>query len=143
MFHAGTGDSGAGGSQVQFFIVKGGSAVFYIQFGDDKINAVFFQFAVGQAVDAEQLGASHFEPDGIDGVMNHAGLIGFAVAGNNGNGVVLDFGTIRELLLLRCLLVRGLMVHSHGSDSQGLFFFLDFLLLMIFSAGECGCKGLF
>ena len=82
---------------MQLFVVKTGSFVLCGQFGNDEEGAGLFQLAVGQAVDAEQLGAAHLEPHGVDGVMHHPGLIGFTVAGDDRHRVFGDLGAIGQI----------------------------------------------
>jgi hypothetical protein len=91
-------------NQFKLFIVVRRSAVFDIQFGDDHIETFPFEVFVGKAVDAEKLGSAHLEIDRIDAVMDNAGLVGFAIARNDGYRVRLNrcfFGKFHIYQVLR------------------------------------------
>lgn len=113
VFDAGTGDAGAGGGQVEGFVVKCGAAVLCSQLGNNEEDAGLFEIAVGQAVGAEQFGAAHFEPDGIDGVVDDAGLIGFLIAGNDLDGAFVDCCPGRKPGLRIHLVIAGSGFDSH------------------------------
>jgi len=113
MFDAGAGDSGTGGGKVEFFVVEGGPAVSAGKLGNDEKDARLFEVAVGQAINAEQLGSAHFKPDRIYGMVDYAGLVGFAVAGDNLDGVGLNFGAGREIHRFHLIIAAsGLYSHS-------------------------------
>jgi hypothetical protein len=97
VFHTGTGDATACGGQLELFVVEAGAAVFGRQRCDHEKGTRFFQFAVSQTVFAQQFGAAHLEPDGIDGMMYDARLIGLTVSRGDGNRVLTDARAIRKL----------------------------------------------
>ena len=78
------GNVGAGGHQIELFIVKGGSAILDMQFGYDEKDARGFEVFVGEAIGAKQFGSAHLEIDGIDAVVDDAALVGLAVSRLNG-----------------------------------------------------------
>ena len=96
MLDTGAGYVGAGGGEVEFFIVQCGTVVFYIKFGDNEVNARPFEFAVGKAVGAEEFGSAHLKPDWIDGVVDDAGLVGFTVSWDDSYRVAVDCDVFRE-----------------------------------------------
>ena len=98
MLNTGAGDSAADGLKIQFFIVKGGSAVFYGQFDNNEIDPVFFQFAVGQPVDSQQFGAPHLKPYWVDRMMHHTRLVCLIIAGNDCDRLAGDLRADRKVL---------------------------------------------
>ena len=107
------GHLGAGGGQEELLVVIGGAAVFDGEVDDDEEDTGFFEVSVGMAVGAEELCASHFEPDGVDGVVDYTGLVGFAVAGDDGYrvGIELLRGAVPEL-------GKEVIIGFHGRISQ-------------------------
>lgn len=85
---------GAGCREAELLIVECGTAISGRQFDNDEIDAAFFEIAVGVSVGAEQFGSSHLEPDGIDGVVDDAGLVRFAISRDDSNGVAVSFHSL-------------------------------------------------
>ncbi len=85
MFNAGISYIGADGGKLKVFIIKSGSLVFDVEFGDNEVNAGLFEFAVWQAVCPEKLGSSHFKPYWINSMVNDAGLVCFTISWDDDN----------------------------------------------------------
>jgi len=77
--------------EAELLIVECGAAISGRQFDNDEIDTAFFEIAVSVSVGAEQFGPSHLEPDGVNGVVDDAGLVRFAVSRDDSNGVVVSF----------------------------------------------------
>jgi len=78
------GDGGAGGFESKLLIIKGGSAIPDIQFGDDEEDACGLEVFICQAICPQKFGAAHLEIDGIYAVVHDPALVGLVVAGLNG-----------------------------------------------------------
>jgi len=113
MLDAGAGQAGTSGDKVEFFVVEGRPAVLAGKLGDDEKDACLFEVAVGKAINAEQFGSAHFKPDRIYGVMDHAGLVGVAVAGDDFDGMGLNFAAEREIHRFH-LIIRASGFYSHS-----------------------------
>jgi len=84
MFDAGGTYISAGGGKFKLFIIQSGAVVFDIEFGDNEVNARLFEFAVREAVSAEKLSSAHFKPDGVNRVVDDAGLVGLTISWDDG-----------------------------------------------------------
>ncbi len=87
---------GAGCREAELLIVECGTAISGGQFDNDEIDAGFFEIAVCVSIGAEQFGSSHLEPDGVNGVVDDAGLVRFAISRDDGNGVGVSFHSLLE-----------------------------------------------
>ena len=82
---------GAGCRESELLIVECRAAISGRQFDNDEIDAGFFEIAVGVSVGAEQFGPSHLEPDGVNGVVDDAGLVRFAISRDDSNRMAVSF----------------------------------------------------
>jgi hypothetical protein len=69
-----------GSFEIEFFIVKSGSAILDAKLGYYEKDARGFEVLVGKAIGPKQFGSAHLEIDGIDAVMDDAALVGLAVS---------------------------------------------------------------
>ena len=91
MFYSRRGDGSAGCRQAQVLVVESRAAISGCQFDNDKINAGFFEITVDISIGAEQLGSSHLEPNGVNGVVDDPCLVRFAISRDDSNCVAVCF----------------------------------------------------
>ncbi len=75
------------GLERQEFVVPCWLAVAQFESRDHKEQSIRFHLRVGAAARAEHFGATHLEPDWVDGVMHESHRVAFAVANADVDGV--------------------------------------------------------